>query len=280
MPEVILHQSDWLTITDKAEKTVEIDITGVIGGSFWDEENPSVNTKEKMRTELKALAELKAEKIIINIDSPGGNVWHGMSIHDLLAQHKAQKETRIIGMAASIATVIAQSGNIRKISDNALFLIHRAMTIGMGNAKEIQVAIDDLNAIDTKIINIYTKRGANSEKVNELMDVNNGNGKWLDGKEAKDAGLIDEIFEPTKAAAQIDRNLFNKLKYPEIPIEMTKKSEETKSLFQTIKNAIIAVFIVEDKGAKIPEEVSGTSGIRGRKQDFRRTNSRKRSEIN
>jgi ATP-dependent Clp protease protease subunit len=257
MPDII-HSSDWLTITNKAEKTVEIDITGVIGGSFWDEEDTGTNTKEKMRAELKAIAELKAEKIIINIDSPGGSVAHGMSMHDLLAQHKAKKETRIIGMAASIATVISQVGDVRKISDNALFLIHHAMTIGMGNAKKMQMEIDNLNTIDQKITNIYVKRGADKSKVDDLMDANNGYGKWIDGNEAKEAGLIDEVFEPTKAAALFDLSKYKNLKYPEIPKIMN--DTELKTLgekLDTLIEKVTGFFKPEDK----PVEIVGKSEL-------------------
>ena len=84
----ILSQSEWMTIISKANKVVEIDIEGIIGGSFWEEENEdSVNTKEKMRAELKAISAAKADTIIVNINSFGGSVTHGISIHDMLAQH-------------------------------------------------------------------------------------------------------------------------------------------------------------------------------------------------
>jgi ATP-dependent protease ClpP protease subunit len=209
-----------------------------------------------MRAELKAIAEIKADKIIVNIDSPGGSVWHGMSIHDLLAQHKAVKETRIIGMAASIASVIAQCGQTRKISDNALFLAHRSMGIAIGNQNEISALVDSLKSIDDKIIGIYTKRGANAEKINELMNADNGNGKWIDGEEAKEYGLIDEVFEPTKAAAIYDKSILNKLKYPVIPEKMTQKAEETRNLFNKMKDAFNAVFKAANKDAEIPKDVT------------------------
>ena len=254
MPESF--RSDWLTITDKADKVVEIDITGIIGGSFWEEDDPgSKNTKEKMRAELKAIAEIKADKIIVNIDSPGGSVWHGMSIHDLLAQHKSVKETRIIGMAASIASVIAQVGQTRKMSDNALFLAHRSMGVAIGNQNEVAAMVDSLKSIDSKIIGIYTKRGADADKVNELMDADNGNGKWIDGKEAIEAGLIDEVFEPMKAAAIFDKSIFNKLKYPVIPENMTK-AEDTRTLFNKMKDAFTALFKAADEKAELPKEVT------------------------
>ncbi len=230
-----MDHSSWLRITDQADESVEIDITGIIGGSFWfDESNDSANTREKMRAELKALAELKAKKIIINIDSPGGDVSHGLSIHDLLAQHPAEKEVRIIGMTASIATVIAMAGNVRKMSDNALFLVHLASLMGFGNKNDLKMALSDLEAVDNRIKNIYLKRGVPEAKIDELINANNGNGKWIDAVEAKEFGFIDEVTEPLRAAASVDRNLFNKLKYPELPINYNMKDEDVKTLGEKI----------------------------------------------
>ena len=258
MAKKLLHSSDWLAVNQADESTVEIDVTGVIGGSFWEDDNNSKNTREKMKSELKALAEIKATKIIVNIDSPGGNVAHGISIHDMLAQHPAQIETRMHGLTASIATVIAQAGDIRKMSDNALILIHRASNISMGNAKELMAQVEFLNSVDSKLVNIYTKKGASDETINALMDEDNGNGKWIDGNEAKEMGLVDEVFEPAmKAAAIYDEQLFNKLKYPLIPVNiMTKKADETVSLWEQMKEAFNAVFAKADKEAKIPQEVT------------------------
>lgn len=255
MPKNLLHSSDWMLVNQVDDKVVEIDVTGIIGGSFYyeDDNKDSKNTREKMRAELKAIAEIKATKIIVNIDSPGGSVSHGLSIHDLLAQNPAEKEVRIIGMTASIATVIAQAGNTRKMSDNALFLIHHAITYARGNITDLQMAIDDVKAVDAKIINIYTKKGAEEAKVSELMDANNGNGRWIDAIEAKEYGLIDEVTEPTKAAAMFDRELFNKLKYPEIP--MTKKAEDAKGFFARMKEGFINAFKVDEK-TEIPAEVT------------------------
>lgn len=271
MAKTLLHNTPWMAVNQADEKTVEIDITGVIGGSFWDmfEENDnSKNTREKMKAELKALSEIKAQKIIVNIDSPGGDVAHGLSIHDMLVQHPAEIETRMSALTASIATIIAQAGNVRKMSDNSLILIHRASNFAMGNAKELQAQVEFLNAIDTKLVNIYTKKGAKEEDINALMDEDNGNGKWIDGNEAKAIGLIDEVFEPTmRAAAVYDQNLFNKLKYPVIPLNMTKKADETVSLWEQMKQAFNAVFMTADNKAEIPQDVTDRLAAFGKQLD-------------
>ena len=116
MPTWNLH-----IVENSATDTAVIDIEGRIGGGFWDSDQDSKNTKEKMKKELKKIADIKAKNIVVNINSLGGDVNHGLAIHDLLAQSKAKVTTNVNGMTASVATIIAQAGNVRKISDNAFF---------------------------------------------------------------------------------------------------------------------------------------------------------------
>ena len=246
MAKNLIHQSDWMSINEvtklgvlnKATKVVEIDIEGVIGGSFWwDEDNKeSLNTKEKMRKELKALSELKADTIIVNINSPGGSVAHGLSIHDLLAMHKAEIITRATGMTASIATVILQAGNKREMSANALILTHRASytVVANLNQNDLDNLKDDLQVIDNKILNIYEKRsGTDKAKLTELIDAQNGQGRWLDSNEAKEFGLIDEVFEPMQAAAMLSNEMLNKYKLP-----IMEEKELDKGLLAQFKDLI------------------------------------------
>lgn len=242
-------------IVNKALKVVEIDIEGTIGGDFWGEDDAeNINTKEKMRRELKNLAELKADKIIVNINSLGGSFNHGISIHDLLAQSRAEITTRITGMTASAATIIGQAGGIRQISDNALILIHRASytILAQMNQNELKNLVGDLETVDNKLLDIYQKRtGAERDKLEELLDSQNGTGRWLTAQEAKDYGLVDEIFEPMKVAAMVTKEQLIKNKLP-IPINM---KEEVKNDGQSIVDQI-KTFIHDTFGGKDKEMVT------------------------
>ena len=206
----VLFKSDWSTITAKADKVVEIDIDGNIGFDWWSEGSEQ-NTKERMKAELKAIDEIKASKIIVNINSYGGDVNHGISIHDLLKANKAEVETRVTGMTASAATVIAQAGDVRTMSDNALYLVHNASSGVWGNKNALKAVINDLDKVDGRLANLYAKRsGKDAEHFQNLMEESNGEGVWLTADEALDNGLIDSKFEPVAMAA--NRN-FNHKKY-------------------------------------------------------------------
>lgn len=233
----------------ESEDDATIEIDGPIGEDFWGE---SENTTKAIRNKLKEIAGLKAKKIRVIINSLGGQVNHGIGIHDVLATHKAEIETDVIGMTASAATVIAQAGDKRRMSANALYLIHQPWSIFINNITELEDSLEQLKKVNDTMLRIYTKRSGTTEsKIRELMNESNGNGKWIDAEEAKDLGLIDEIYEPMKAAASIKdqiknladgpEELLNRL--PEIPnskinmkTEVTKKTDGSEAAMEVTEN--------------------------------------------
>lgn len=204
--------------TEQGEQTVaEITIDGMIGEDLWSLEDDQ-NTKQRMRQQLREIGDVEADKILVNISSLGGDVDHGLAIHDLLAQNPATVETNVTGMTASAATIIAQAGDRRRISDNALYLVHRAWTIGIGNANDFEVLTSDLNTLDERISNIYAKRSDyDQDDFMELMGEANGDGIWLSADDAEEYGLVDEVYEPMKAAAAVDPQKIKAMGLPEPP---------------------------------------------------------------
>jgi ATP-dependent protease ClpP protease subunit len=235
-----LFKSDWSNFEKKDDKVI-IHITGIIGGdSWWNEDDPnSADTKQKMKDELKAISDIKAEKILVIINSPGGSVDHGLAIHDMLATHSAEVETEVRGLTASAATFIAQVGATRKMSDNALYLVHNASNISWGNKNDIKETLQDLETIDNRIANIYAKRsGKGIKEFEDLMNENNGHGKWLTVDEAIEAGLVDESVEPTNYQNNISDQI-SKFNYPEFT-DLLPKPEKTENTlidrFQSLLN--------------------------------------------
>ncbi|MFK5893742.1 MAG: Clp protease ClpP [Pseudomonadota bacterium] len=207
-----------LQFSNKSDKVAVIDIEGYIGWDPYDSPDDQIRTKGKMKAELKKITAIKAETIIVNINSYGGDVNHGISIHDLLAEHSAKVITKINGMTASSATIIAMAGTERQMSDNALFLVHNASTWGGGDKNDIKMVLADLETIDGRIANIYSKITSDSkENMLDLMDENNGYGKWLTADEAKDLGFITDVFEPLKAVAYFSNDILKRFQLPPVP---------------------------------------------------------------
>jgi len=190
---------------DEVRNVAVIDIEGAIGFDFmkWIE-GEEQNDSETIMNKIKQIEELDVAEIKVNlIKSPGGLIEDGIAIHDALAMHKAPVTVEVIGFAASIASVILQAGNTRRISANARVLPHHAMIMPYEpfNVFEIDSMKESLMAQDERIDDIYAKRGVSKER-KEIMDKNNGNGDWINAKNAKRMGFVDEVFEPYTAIAK------------------------------------------------------------------------------
>ena len=146
-----------------------------------------------------------AEKLIVHIHSPGGDVDEGFGIYDILVTHGKEKnveiETRIEGLCASIATVISLSGSkrLRKITENSEFMIHNPWMDTIGDADELQKSADQLKATEKKIVNFYAaKTGAKKSDLEKWMKEET----WMTATQAKDLGFVTDIITTIKAVAK------------------------------------------------------------------------------
>lgn len=221
-------------------KTAEINIEGEIGWVEWDGEKYNYNTSAAIRNQLAELMDLKVDKIVVNIHSLGGYVDDALAIHDALAMHPAEVETRVTGFTASAATVIAQAGKKRTISANSMYLVHEAWGFTVGTANQMLKDIEMLDTLNDSMANLYAKRaGGKKEKYRGIMAENDGVGKWITAEKAVELGFADESFEPMKAAASVVA--FNRAKalglnLPEIELPQADAPElETEPVIEPIK---------------------------------------------
>jgi len=131
------------------------------------------------------------------------------------------------------------------MSENALFLVHNAWTMTMGNANELREAADELDVWDSRIVNIYkNKTGKRKSQIHSLMEEE----KWIDADEAKSFGFIDNTFKPTAQAKILTsdekQDILNKIK-----IVMNKEFKEVNSLLE-----IEGLVIDEEKGTYLQTE--------------------------
>lgn len=181
----------WYKIVNKAEKA-EIWIYEQIGEDFW---SGGGVTAKKFQEEL---AGIKAKQIDLHINSPGGQVFEGVTIYNLLKQHDATITTYIDGLAASIASVIALAGDKVVMAENALYMIHNPTGMVWGPAAEMRKMADVLDKIRSTMSTVYTgKTGKTEDEINGLLDAET----WMTAAEAKEAGFVDEIADEMDLAA-------------------------------------------------------------------------------
>ena len=99
----------WYSINAKANNSAEVWLYDEIGG--WGV------TARQFAQDIKALGDIK--HIDVRIHSPGGDVFEGMAIYNLLKNHPAVVHAHIDGLAASMASVIAMAADVIHMPENA-----------------------------------------------------------------------------------------------------------------------------------------------------------------
>lgn len=185
-----------------------IEIFDVIGEDYW--------TGEGVTAKFVAakLREFGGEDIQVYINSPGGDMFEGLSIYNLLREYPGQVTTKILGMAASAASVIAVGGDTIHIGASAFYMIHNAWTLAAGNRHEFRAMADYLEPFDKAMAEIYVARtGIELGKIQTMLDAET----WITGTDAVEQGFADELLASDKvlhdnaseasAAAKLDRAL-------------------------------------------------------------------------
>ena len=185
---------------ESKSKSATIDILEPIGEN-WFGDGLTGKTFAKM---LKDLGNVN--NITVRINSPGGNVFDGTAIYNLLKQHPANVDVNIIGMALSAASVIAQAGNTISMAHNAMFMIHDPWGYSMGNSREMRDTADLLDKIKGTLVDSYALRvkDLTKEQIGDMM----AEETWFTAEEAKDAGFIDKITTDETFEASWDLTKF------------------------------------------------------------------------
>ena len=148
-------------------------------GGVW-----GINAKEV----ADALADVEADRLSVRINSPGGDVFEGIAIHNLIADHPATVDVHVDSLAASIASVIAMAGDTITINRGGEMMIHNAWGVSVGDSADMRQYADLLERQSTKAAKIYAARaGGTVESWMEAM----ANETWYDADEAIDAGLAE-----------------------------------------------------------------------------------------
>ena len=144
----------------------------------------------------------------ITIDSPGGDVFEGITIFNIIRDFARNNPdvkimTYVQGMAASMASVIALAAwsvNPRNdviVEDNSIFMIHNAWGIVMGDENDMREGAEWFSKVDDMLRAVYVRRsGKSDDEIKAMMDAET----WLWGDEIVQAGFADVIMDSTKSA--------------------------------------------------------------------------------
>jgi ATP-dependent Clp protease protease subunit len=123
---------------------------------------------KQFAVDLKALGAVST--IHVRLNSYGGDVFEGLAIYRLLADHPATVVAFIDGIAASIASVIAMAGDEIRIAEAGEIMIHEAWTVAVGPAAEMRAAANQLEATSSSIADVYAARtGLSKDQIQAWM---------------------------------------------------------------------------------------------------------------
>lgn len=170
--------------TNEAE-SVSLKIYDTIGDDGW---GGGVTTKDVED----CLNEANNKPLNIYINSYGGEVFEGFAIYNILKRYSGYKTVYIDGIGASIASVIAMSGDKIVMSEASMLMIHNASGVCIGNAEEMQKVVNALEQMNEVIRDVYKARtNLDDEKLIQLMD----NETFMSAKECLEYGFCDAILE-------------------------------------------------------------------------------------
>lgn len=177
--------------TDQADERT-ISIYEAIGYDSWTGEGVTA------RRIAGALRGLGAGPVTVNLNSPGGDMFEGLAIYNLLREHKGEVTIKVLGLAASAGSVIAMAGDKVQIARAGFFMVHNSWVVAMGNRLDLRDIADWLEPFDAAMADIYSARtGMDAKAAAKLLDAES----WIGGSAAVEQGFADELLPSDQVAA-------------------------------------------------------------------------------
>ncbi|WP_225840307.1 head maturation protease, ClpP-related [Streptomyces sp. NK08204] len=185
-----IEAQPWYRITNAADDEAEVMLYDEIGGWLG-------ATADQFIADLKNVT---APRMRVRVNSPGGSVFEGIAIANALRSHPANVTVQVDGIAASIASVIAMSGDRVEMGPNTMMMIHDASGLCVGNAADMAEMSDLLNLISDNIADAYAARaGGTRAEWRARMKAET----WYLPEDAVEAGLADEATTTPKSGTPV-----------------------------------------------------------------------------
>lgn len=173
-------------------KTAELYLYDQIGQSFWGD---GISAKMVIEA-IKSAGNV--DTINVRINSQGGDVFEGFAIYNAFTRFPGRIEVDIDSEAASIASIIAMSGDVIRIAENAMVMIHDPVSLAMGTSEDLRSHADTMDQVRGNLVATYVKRTQQKEaKVSDWMHAET----WFTASEAVQYGFADQVDQPLKMAA-------------------------------------------------------------------------------
>ena len=208
-----------------------ITIYGVIGEDWYGEGV----TLSRIDSALRAIGD---KDVTVYINSPGGDMFEGIAIYNRLLEHKHRVTTKVLGMAASAASIIYLAGSDRQVASSAFLMNHNCWTWLAGNRHYLRAVADDMQEFDAAMADLYAETsGQSAADMAELMD----DETYIRGKRAVELGLATGLLSSSEIAERetTESTQANALKAMDVALAkagMTRS--ERRELFANFKSGM------------------------------------------
>lgn len=227
LPQNVLSRWNPSVVAAKTDNNV-IEVYDQIGDDGW-------GGGFKMSRLSAALRSIGEENdVVVSINSPGGSFFEGVSIYNTLREHKGKVTIRVVGLAASAASIIAMAGDEIEIAESAFMMIHNSWVLAMGNKNDMLSVAETLAMFDESMVKVYAaSTGISKKEIVEMMDEET----WLSGSDAVEKGFADSLLAS----------------------DMVEEGEETpQSALRKIDTALAKDGVPRSQRRAMIKEISGT----------------------
>lgn len=222
-----------------AESDATISMYGMIGEDFWTGEGVTV---KRIDAALRLIG--PTNDVVINMNSPGGDVFEGIAIYNRLREHQAKVTVKILGLAASAASVIAMAADEIEIGTASFFMIHNAWVMAVGNRHDLAEVAAWLEPFDKALAGTYEARtGLTEAVIAKMMDEET----WLSGKDAVEQGFADALLPADEVKVDKAKNEtgqhVNAIRRAEAALTKEMPRSAARNLLNQIKGTPDAVLV-------------------------------------
>lgn len=166
-----------------------------IGEDYW---SGGGVTAKKVSSQLRAIGDRPVE---VQINSPGGDMFEGIAVYNVLREHPHPITVKIMGMAASAASIIAMAGDTIEIGAASFIMIHNCWVLAIGNRHDMRETADFLEPFDAAMVEVYAARsGQDPKDIAKWMDAET----FMSGSQAIERGFADALLSADKLTTDTD----------------------------------------------------------------------------
>jgi ATP-dependent Clp protease protease subunit len=138
------------------------------------------------------------------INSPGGSVYAGLGIYDIMQHITCPVHTYCVGLAASMGSLLLSAGEegCRHSLPHSRIMIHQPLGGAQGQCSDIQIQANEIQDLKTQLNQIYVKHSGNKDMTLEKIERETDRDNYLSPQDAIDLGLIDNIINRSKGPVE------------------------------------------------------------------------------